>query len=109
MASGSKVNVKITSNAVPLLPDAAEAANMGLVPAGAYANRGYLSLVEFAQAVPENIRDLCFDPQTSGGLLISLPAGPAASLLDALHKAGVNAAAIIGEITSHGKGEIYVY
>lgn len=109
MASGSKVNVKITSNAVPLLPEAAEAANMGLVPAGAYVNRGYLSSVEFAQAVPENIRDLCFDPQTSGGLLISLPAGPAANLLVALHKAGVNAAAIIGEITSHGKGEIYVY
>lgn len=109
MASGSKVNIKIAANAVPLLPEAAEAAKMGLVPAGAYANRGYLSTVEFAQAVPENIRDLCYDPQTSGGLLISIPADRAASLLDVLHKAGVIEAAVIGEITTHGKGEIYVY
>lgn len=109
MASGSKVNVKIASSAVPLLPEAAEAANMGLVPAGAYANRSYLSKVEFTEAVPENIRDLCFDPQTSGGLLISIPVDHAEALLDALHKAGVKAAAIVGEITTHGKGEIYVY
>ena len=109
MAFGSKVNVKIAGNSVPLLPEAAEAAKMGLVPAGAYANRGYLSTVEFAQTVPENIRDLCFDPQTSGGLLISVPAADSGSLLEALHKAGVSAATIIGEITTPGKGEIYVY
>lgn len=109
MAVGSRVSVKINSRAVPLLPDAAEAASMGLVPGGAYANRSYLNTVTFSENVPENIRDLCFDPQTSGGLLISVPEAEVPRLINSLHKAGVRGAAAIGKITASGEGEIYVY
>jgi len=109
MASGSGVQAEINSSALPLLPEALEAAAMGLVPAGAYSNRDYLKSVRFSSSVPENMQDLCFDPQTSGGLLMSVPENQAAQLLAVLHAAGVETAAIIGKMTAEGKGEIYVY
>jgi selenide,water dikinase len=109
MAVASGVRMEIAASKLPLLRDAAEAASFGLVPAGAYANRDYLRQVTFDPAVPENIRDLCFDPQTSGGLLYSLEAKEAESLLQVLRAAGIEQAAIIGQIIAEGRGEIHVY
>lgn len=108
LAAGSAVDLELDSRAVPLLPDAAEAAGMGLVPAGAYANRDYLNQVEFRPEVPVNLQDLLFDPQTSGGLLISLAEDLAADLLTELHAAGVAVAACIGRVTGKGTGKIHV-
>ena len=107
MAAGSHARISIDSAALPLLPEAAEAAAMGLVPAGAYTNREYLKKVSFAGQVPENIRDICFDPQTSGGLLLAVPAAAAAQLQAALQAAAVTAY-IIGTVTDTGEGEVYV-
>ena len=92
----------------PAAPDAAEAASMGLVPAGAYRNREYLKTVTIDPSVPSNIEDLCYDPQTSGGLLLSVPAGIAKDVLLALKETGSTQAAVIGEVLEKGKGEIYV-
>jgi len=109
MAAASGVSLEIQSQAVPLLPEAAEAAAMGLVPAGAYANREFLQgAVFFAPEVPENLRDLLFDPQTSGGLLLAVDETAAADLVAALRAAGVAAAAIVGRVSGQGKGEISV-
>lgn len=108
LAAGSAVDLEMDSRAVPLLPDAAEAAGMGLVPAGAYANRDYLKQVEFQPEVPVYLQDLMFDPQTSGGLLISLAEDLAADLLAELHAAGVAVAACIGRVTGKGTGKIHV-
>ena len=108
MAAGSKVAVSLDSTALPLLPEAAEAAAMGFVPGGAYNNRSYLTAAAFAENVPENIRDICFDPQTSGGLLLAVPAKEAAPLAAALKAAGLVQASIIGEVTGIGGGEVYV-
>ena len=108
LAAGSAVDLELDSRAVPLLPDAAEAAGMGLVPAGAYANRDYLNQVEFRPEVPVNLQDLLFDPQTSGGLLIRLAEDLAADLLTELHAAGVAVAACIGRVTGKGTGNIHV-
>ena len=108
LAAGSAVDLELDSRAVPLLPDAAEAAGMGLVPAGAYANRDYLKQVDFQPDVPVNLQDLLFDPQTSGGLLISLAEDLAADLLTELHAAGVAVAARIGRVTGKGTGKIHV-
>lgn len=108
MASASRVDVIVNTKALPMLPEAPEAAAMGFVPAGAYGNRNYLQTVTFADTVPENIKDICFDPQTSGGLLISLPQGQALLLAAELQRQKV-AAAVIGEVKTTGKGEIYVY
>ena len=111
VAAASKVMLEIDSAALPLLPEAPEAAGMGMVPAGAYANRSYLTMVAFADSVAENLRDICFDPQTSGGLLFSVPAAVAPSLLGDLHAAGVTLAALIGRVKARRKDEeceIYV-
>lgn len=109
MASGSGTQAEIDSSALPLLPEVLEAAEMGLIPAGAYSNRDYLKSVSFAASVPEKMRDVCFDPQTSGGLLMSVPENQAAKLLAALQAAGVKTAAMIGKMTAAGRGEIHVY
>jgi selenide,water dikinase len=58
--------------------------------------------------VPEHIQDILFDPQTSGGLLISLAPGKAARLLEKLHRAGIKDAAIIGEVVSQPRGKVTV-
>jgi len=108
MAVGSSVKIRLQARAIPLLPDAAEAASMGLVPAGAYRNREYLKTVTIDPSVPGNIEDLCYDPQTSGGLLLSVPAAIAKEVLLALKESGSTQAAVIGEVLEKGKGEIYV-
>jgi len=108
MACASGVDLELDSLAIPLLAEAAEAAGMGLIPAGAYANREYLKTVEFHPKVPVNLQDLLFDPQTSGGLLISLPASQANAFLQQAHAAGVEVATCIGRVTGTGKGKIYV-
>jgi len=73
MAQGSEVTLEIEVDKLPLLPGVREYASFGLVPAGAYENREYLKeKVEFASSIEEVDRDILFDPQTSGGLLISL-------------------------------------
>jgi selenide,water dikinase len=108
MSSASGVDVELFSRSVPLLPEAAEAASMGLVPAGAYANREYLKAVDFDSVVPENIRDLLYDPQTSGGLLISMPENQVEELLQAMRSAGIVAASLIGRVSNKGRGQIHV-
>jgi selenide,water dikinase len=55
MAKASGTRAEIAGAALPLLPDAAAAAAMGLVPAGAYANRSYLTAVTFADDVPAHL------------------------------------------------------
>ncbi|HEV8551999.1 MAG TPA: selenide, water dikinase SelD, partial [Casimicrobiaceae bacterium] len=72
VASGK--SAEIDSGAVPLLPKAAELAERGAVPGGTKRNREALSPhVSFDPAVPEPVRTLLFDAQTSGGLLIAVP------------------------------------
>jgi selenide,water dikinase len=108
MAAASQVSVEIEAKRIPIFADAAQAAAMGLVPAGAYANRKYLQSVAIGENVSVNIQDLCFDPQTSGGLLISISVNEGEKLLAALRQAGVSQAGIIGEVKHLGRGEIYV-
>lgn len=109
MVSAAGMRAEVASASLPLLPNAAEAAAMGLIPGGAYRNRDYLTTVSFAEGVPVAVRDLCFDPQTSGGLLFALPATEAEALVAALKQAGVQQAAVVGHILAQGKGEIHVY
>lgn len=110
MVAASGVNCTVSASALPLLPEALTAAAMGLIPGGAYNNREYLLAreVTFSDDIAEEVRDLCFDPQTSGGLLYSLPKRDADSFIAALQAAGVQSAAVIGQVTETGRGVIYV-
>lgn len=72
MASASDVTFELNVRDIAYFEDAIDYAKMGLVPGGAYKNRGY-SIGKVEQgSVEEHYMDLLYDPQTSGGLLISV-------------------------------------
>jgi selenide,water dikinase len=109
MADNSGVGIEFNSASVPFLPEAQEFAKTGFCPGGLHRNREFYSKsVEFAGQVPEYVQDILFDPQTSGGLLISLTPEAAQLLLDKLRKAKVGTAAIVGEVISGPAGKILV-
>ena len=109
MIEGGGVGMTIHASRVPVIPEAVEYARMGLIPAGAYRNEKFrVSIVEKGGAVSDDIMKILFDPQTSGGLLISLNAPDADELLIRLHDKGITEAAIIGEITEEHAGRILV-
>ncbi len=98
MALGSKVSLQLHASRVPLLEGALECVRAGYVPGGLNANRDFAeSCVTFGDTVPEEVRTLFFDPQTAGGLLISVAAKDADRLVADLRNAGV-AAEPIGEV-----------
>jgi len=109
MVDGSGCGVRIHADSVPFYPEALEYAAIGLIPAGAYRNREFREkMVAFAPSVQRDIQDVLFDPQTSGGLLISLDAKRAQEMLRALKAKGVSDAAIVGEIIAEPKERIKV-
>lgn len=106
MAIGSEVTIKINSGSIPLVNNALEYASMGLVPAGSYDNRKYIGdRVKFLRKIPQAMEDILFDPQTSGGLLISIPKENGILILEEL-KNSPTKYAIIGEVVE--KGEHYL-
>ncbi len=109
MIEGTDVGMMIRSSDVPFFPEAKELAEMGMTPGGLHRNREFrLNMVEIGDNVPQFMSDILFDPQTSGGLLISLPGSEAESLLERMHREGIEEAAIIGEVTAEPKGRIIV-
>ncbi len=81
MAAASKVTLQIDSSLVRFLPGALEYARAGAIPDGLKNNREFAGpSVRFERELPPGVEDLLFDPQTSGGLLISLPPKDAATL-----------------------------
>ncbi len=85
MARGSGVSIQLFSREVPLMDGALAMAREGIVPGGARRNQAYLEpSTSIAKTVPDALADVLFDPQTSGGLLISLPASCAQALLEEL-------------------------
>jgi selenide,water dikinase len=109
MIDGTDVGMEIYAGAIPFLPQAEEFARLGLIPAGTYRNREFRhSMVDVSEDVPGHIVDLLFDPQTSGGLLISVPEEKASSLLEELRRRGVTWARPIGRVTSLHPGTIRV-
>ena len=109
MIEGTNVGMVIDSAAVPFFPEAKGLVEMGMIPGGLHRNRDFRkNMVDIAKEVPDYLADILFDPQTSGGLLISVPKPKAPLLLDKMHKAGINEAAIIGEVVAEPKGKISV-
>ncbi len=109
MTVGSGVDAELWAAAVPVLDEALEWAQAGVVPGGTEENHAHAApKVEWAPdlGLPERLV-LC-DAQTSGGLLISLPESSADALCSALHAAGVAEAACIGRMTAAGSGHLRV-
>jgi len=85
MAAGSGVSLEIDHAAIEYLPGAVEASRDGFYSGGLRNNREFIGeCVAFRVGVPEEFRNLLFDPQTSGGLLVALDAEQADAAVNAL-------------------------
>jgi selenide,water dikinase len=97
------------SDRLPVIPEALEFAAMGLIPAGAYKNLEFRqTMTDIASMIDRALQDILFDPQTSGGLLISVEASHAETLQKELLSKGTPCAAIIGEIVAEPSEKIRV-
>lgn len=108
MAQGSGCSLHIQTDAVPYHPEAYDMAELGFIPAGAYRNRAFAEAdVCAAPHVTRAMQDILFDPQTSGGLLMTIPADRADDCLAELKK-HIPQAAVIGYVTERGDAAIYL-
>ena len=99
MAKASDVTLEIHVNDVAYMEEAADYARMGLVPGGAYRNREFAEPWLDSGGVEEVYLDLLSDPQTSGGLLFSVPEEEMESMIDCLLRAGIETkVSVIGRV-----------
>lgn len=107
MSENSSLQLKIEAAEVPIFEECREYAEMGLLPAGAYKNRdNYQEFISERGKRDQTLYEIMYDPQTSGGLLISVAEEDAADLLIDLYAEGVDAA-LIGKAveTEENKGK----
>jgi len=106
---GDALILTINSASVPCFPEAREYAQMGLVPGGTSRNKDFFQKdVEIVPEVSPYLVDIFFDPQTSGGLLISVPKDRAEILMNEIGQGAGEKAAIIGEVVAEPRGKIVV-
>lgn len=99
MADGSNVTLVFEESDLPLLQGALEQVRAGMIPGGGTRNREYYAPhVKVSDEVSEEMVALAFDPQTSGGLLISVPESQSVAMLAELHKTECPDAAIVGRV-----------
>ena len=108
MADASGCTFEVRAADFPLFPEAARLAREGIVPGGAYNNREHVGeKLSFADSVPLELQDVISDPQTSGGLLLSLPEERAPRLMALLAEAAPDSA-IVGRVLPRGEHSICV-
>ena len=108
MVKGSGVTAEVNLSAVPVLAGTRELLEQGVAPGGTHRNVSSVNdVVEWGPQLSDNDRMLLCDAQTSGGLLISVPAGKADALVAALHEEGASCAEVVGRITDAGPGAIF--
>ncbi len=110
MARGSAVTLEITFDQIPTMTDALKMYRKGMSTG---VNKHNRALVEaqsrFDPAMSTRRREIVFDPQTSGGLLVALPQSQADAALKALHAQGLGAARMIGTVTAVAGDDLLVF
>lgn len=95
LLASENVSAKIDTSQIPLLDGAIECVRAGYIPGGLNANRDFAEcMVDYKVKISDDVKALLFDPQTSGGLLISVAETDAADLIESLTSAGVPAVEI---------------
>jgi selenide,water dikinase len=108
MALASNIALRLRAGSIPVLEGALDCVRAGHIPGGLNANRDFAEcVVEYESSIPDDLKTLLFDPQTAGGLLISVAREKSAQLMRALNAAEV-AAAEIGEVLPSSKPLITV-
>ncbi len=106
---GAKLSARVSASAVPLLPFARRLVLQDVCPGGSQRNLAAASSwTHFAPEVDDAQRLLLCDAQTSGGLLLAVPAASESRLLAELERGGALAHAVIGELVSGSPGDIAV-
>jgi selenide,water dikinase len=106
--ASNNISVRIHASRIPMIEGALECVRSGHIPAGLKANREFAEcVVQYEEGIPEDLKTILFDPQTAGGLLISIAATAAAELQRALSQSGVPALDI-GEVLPLAKRLIEV-
>lgn len=99
MMEESSLEMTIHALQVPIFPGIKELVEKGIMPGGLQRNKQFrLPMINVDDGCPSWLLDVLFDPQTAGGLLISLAATEADNLLTGMHRAGLTDAAIVGEV-----------
>jgi selenide,water dikinase len=108
LARGSQATLQIDSARVPLIPGALDLARQGLLTSGDKTNRTYVGPdIDMARRVSEDLVRLLFDPQTAGGMLISIESARADAMLAELSRS-YPAAAVIGSVLPKSEYSIVV-
>jgi selenide,water dikinase len=104
MARGAGVQLVIEATAIPQLPRAAELCAAGFTCGGTRANQGFTARWLDVADLGDGLVGLVHDPQTSGGLLLSVPADRCEALQAGVREAGALCAEVIGEVRPHAAG-----
>jgi selenide,water dikinase len=97
---GSHTGAEIDHKKVPVLPMTWELAAMNMIPGGTRSNLKFVEdTVDWDEGIPELAKVILADAQTSGGLLITLPAKEADKFIEQCRLAGISDAVVIGSIT----------
>ena len=100
MAEASEVTFELNVHDIAYFDEAEAYAKMGLVPAGAYKNRGYSETKVEMSRIEEHFIDLLYDPQTSGGLLLSVEPQYVEAIMEEFEKKRLDTkVSIIGTVT----------
>jgi len=95
MSENSSIEIQIDAAEIPIFEEVRDFAETGLLPAGAYKNRdNYEEFVSETGKRDQTLYDLMYDPQTSGGLLISVAEKDVSDLLIDLYAEGMDVAVI---------------
>ncbi len=109
MAEGSEVCFVLNHAAIPIIKAAVPLAEMGIIPAGAYKNKDYVkNKVLNKNDIEEVYMDLFFDPQTSGGLLLAIPAFEEPRYLSLLKQRYDLPVAVIGYVRERNDAYIVI-
>jgi AhpD family alkylhydroperoxidase len=109
MALSSGVDVEVTWDDIPVFPHLLQYVADQILPGAIERNKESCGdRVIAGDGISAEMLDMCFDAQTSGGLLIAIDPADADKFLKALHEAGVSAAAIIGKVLAEGDGKVHV-
>jgi selenide,water dikinase len=109
MARGGDVQIEMVYDRLPFYPNALQMYQKGETTGSNKANRQLAAgFWETATSLMAEAEELLFDPQTSGGLLLSLPEAEADDLVTALHAAGVDAAARVAQVVGSGRPMVKV-
>ena len=103
-AAASGVTVEFRIYDLPLIKGAAELARFGLIPEGRYTNEDYLyDKVSFSSDIPQELVDIAYDPQTSGGLLLFMPPEDAEAFVKEMD---MDCCRVVGKVTEPAGSDV---